>query len=51
MDPIRRERNRSGGRRLALAVLYWAAVLAVSLALVVALIMFIESRDPASLGG
>lgn len=30
---------------------YWLAVLAISLALVVALIMFLESRDQSSLEG
>lgn len=34
-----------------LKILYWAAVLAVSLALVVALILFIESRDQSSVEG
>ena len=31
-----------------LKVLYWLAVVAISLALVVGLILFLESRDPAS---
>jgi hypothetical protein len=31
-----------------LKVLYWLAVLAISLALVVGLILFLESRDPSS---
>jgi hypothetical protein len=31
-----------------LKVLYWLAVVAISVALVVALIMFFESRDPSS---
>jgi hypothetical protein len=31
-----------------LKILYWVAVVAISLALVVALIMFFESRDPSS---
>jgi hypothetical protein len=34
--------------RLVLKILYWVAVVAISLALVVALIMFFESRDPSS---
>jgi hypothetical protein len=33
-----------------LKLLYWLAVLAVSLALVVALILFLESRDQSSVG-
>jgi hypothetical protein len=32
-----------------LKILYWAAVIAISLALVVALILFLESRDQSSL--
>jgi len=32
-------------------VLYWVAVVAISLALVVALIIFFESRDDSSLDG
>ena len=35
--------------RLLLKILYWLAVLAVSLALVVGLIMFLESRDQSSI--
>jgi hypothetical protein len=35
--------------RLLLKVLYWLAVLAVSLALVVGLILFLESRDQSSI--
>jgi hypothetical protein len=34
--------------KLLLKVLYWLAVLAVSLALVVGLILFLESRDQSS---
>jgi hypothetical protein len=34
-----------------LKILYWLAVLAVSLALVVALILFLESRDQSSIEG
>ncbi len=37
--------------RQAAKVLYWLAVLAVSLALVVVLILFFESRDGSSLDG
>ncbi|MCL6440942.1 hypothetical protein JDY09_03235 [Thermoleophilum album] len=37
-------------RRLALRILYWLLVLAVSLALLVALVLFIESRDPTRVG-
>ena len=32
-------------------ILYWLAVLVVSLALLVALVLFIESRDPTSVEG
>jgi hypothetical protein len=35
--------------RLLLRTLYWLAVLAVSLALVVGLILFLESRDQSSI--
>ena len=35
-------------RRVLLKVLYWVAVVAISLALVVALILFLESRDQSS---
>jgi hypothetical protein len=35
--------------RLLLKTLYWLAVLAVSLALVVGLILFLESRDQSSI--
>lgn len=45
-DPPRRPR----GVRIALHVLYWAAVVAVSLALVVALILWLESRDEGAVG-
>src|SRR5213082_1595938 len=37
-------------QRIGLKVLYWAAVLALSLALLVALILLIESRDQSSVG-
>jgi hypothetical protein len=36
---------------LLLKILYWLAVLAVSLALVIGLILFLESRDQSSLEG
>jgi hypothetical protein len=36
-------------RRIVLKVLYWVAVVAISLALVVALILFLESRDESSI--
>lgn len=39
---------RSRPVKLALRVLYWGAVLAISLALVVGLILFFESRDQSS---
>lgn len=32
-------------------IIYWVAVVAISLALVVALILFLESRDPSSVEG
>jgi hypothetical protein len=34
--------------RIALRILYWLAVLAISIALVVGLILFFESRDQSS---
>jgi hypothetical protein len=37
--------------RLLLKIFYWLAVLAVSLALVIGLILFLESRDQSSLEG
>jgi hypothetical protein len=37
-------------RRIALRVLYWLAVLVVSLLLVLALVMFFESLDSSSVG-
>lgn len=37
--------------RLFLKAVYWLAVLAISLALVVALILFLESRDQSSVEG
>jgi cytochrome b subunit of formate dehydrogenase len=44
-------RNRRGAaqrRAVVLKVLYWTAVVAISLALVVGLILFLESRDQSS---
>jgi hypothetical protein len=38
------------GRRIALRVLYWLAVLVVSLVLVLALVMFFESLDDSRVG-
>ena len=38
-------------RRIALKVLYWLAVLVVSLAIVFALILLFESLDQSSIGG
>jgi hypothetical protein len=35
-------------RQVLLRVLYWAAVLAISLALLVTLVLFLESRDPSA---
>ena len=37
-------------QRIALKVLYWLAVLVVSIALLIALILLIESRDKSSVG-
>jgi hypothetical protein len=34
---------------MALKILYWLAVVAISLALVVALVLFLESRDQSSI--
>ena len=34
-----------------LRIIYWLAVLAISLALLVALVLFLESRDSSSLSG
>jgi hypothetical protein len=39
-------RHRSG--KLAVRALYWVVVVAISLALVVALVLFLESRDRSS---
>jgi hypothetical protein len=44
-----RGRKLEPGLRGVLKVLYWVAVLAVSLALLVALILFFESRDESEL--
>jgi hypothetical protein len=38
-------------RKLALRVLYWLAVLVVSLAILVGLILLLESRDDSSIDG
>ena len=38
-------------RKLALRALYWIAVLVVSLAVLVALILLLESRDDSSIDG
>ena len=46
---MERRRERWGGKRIALAVIYWIAVLAVSLAILVGLILLLESRDESSL--
>lgn len=39
------------GRRMVLHVAYWTAVVAVSLLLVYALLLFFESRDASSIDG
>ena len=38
-------------RKLLLRILYWLAVLAVSIAILVGLITLLESRDKSSIGG
>lgn len=40
-----RAREKRGPRRILLSVLYWLAVLVVSLAILVGLILLLESRD------
>lgn len=40
-----------GVRRIALRALYWLAVLAVAVAILVALVLFLESRDTSSVSG
>jgi hypothetical protein len=42
--------ERRGRGRVALRVLYWLAVVAISLALVVALVLFLEARDDGAVG-
>lgn len=44
------ERPASKGRRVAARILYWVAVVVVSTALVIALILFLESRDQSTIG-
>jgi hypothetical protein len=39
------------GRDILLRVLYWLAVIAISLAILVGLIMLLESRDSSNVGG
>jgi hypothetical protein len=46
---VRRMLTPVGKGRILLAVLYWLAVLAVSVALLIALILFLESRDSSGL--
>jgi hypothetical protein len=47
-----RSQTASGaGRRIALRVLYWLAVLIVSIAILVGLILLLESRDSSSVNG
>jgi hypothetical protein len=38
----------SRGRRIALKVVYWLAVLVISIAILIGLILFLESRDNSS---
>jgi hypothetical protein len=38
----------SRGRRIALKVVYWLAVLVISIGILIALILFLESRDNSS---
>jgi hypothetical protein len=50
-SPDRRTTRRGRrARRLLASLLYWAAVLAISLALVVGLILLLESRDQSDVG-
>jgi hypothetical protein len=49
MEVGQKPREGSSRRALLLKVVYWLAVLAISLALVAGLILFLESRDPSSL--
>jgi len=46
-----RATRRAYDRPVLRSVLYWAAVLAVSLAFVIVLILFFESRDQSGIGG
>jgi hypothetical protein len=39
-----------GAVRIAKVIIYWLAVVAISIALVIALILFFESRDRSSVG-
>jgi hypothetical protein len=41
----------SRGRRIALKVVYWLAVLIISIAILIGLILFLESRDNSSVDG
>ncbi len=42
--------TKTGATRWLLRVLYWLAVLALSIALLIALVLFLESRDPTRVG-
>ena len=48
-SPEHQPQGRARAARWLRAVVYWLVVIAVSLALVVAFILFLESRDPSSL--
>ena len=44
-------RERRSGKRILLAVIYWIAVLVVSLGILVGLILLLESRDNSQIEG
>ena len=52
-EPVSRDdrRGRRGALAIAGAVLYWLAVVAISLALVVGLVLLLESRDESEIEG
>ena len=50
-EPERTTTGEGRGRRILLRAVYWVAVLAVSLALLVLLILLLESRDDSSVNG
>jgi hypothetical protein len=52
-EPVSRDdrRSRRGALAIARAVLYWLAVITISLALVVGLVLLLESRDESEIEG